>query len=90
MEGKDLGVEIGGTKATNLRHVDDAMLVAGSVQHLGALILKVREESEKAGLFRNIKTAVVATGEAWNIQANNDVLDVVEHYIFLGSIIDDR
>ena len=49
------GIKIAGKNINNLRYVGDTMLMAESEEELKSLLMKVKEESEKAGLKLNIK-----------------------------------
>ena len=49
------GIEIGGKNINNLRYVDDTTLMAESEEELNSLLIRVKEESERAGLKLNIK-----------------------------------
>ena len=49
------GIKIAGRNINNLRHADDATLMAESKEELKSLLMKVKEESEKAGLKLNIQ-----------------------------------
>ena len=56
------GIKIAGRNISNLRYADDTTLIAES-EELKSLLMKVREESEKAGLKLNIqKTKIMASG----------------------------
>ena len=56
------GIKIARRNINNLRYVDDTILTAGSEEELKSLLIKVREESEKAGLKVNIqKTEIMAS-----------------------------
>ena len=69
----------------NLRYADDTILMAESEQELKSLLMKVREESEKAGLKLNIQKAkIMASGPLtpWQIDG-----ETVRDFIFLGSKI---
>ena len=48
------GIKIGRRNANNLRYVDDTTLMAESKEELKSLLMRVKEESERAGLRRNI------------------------------------
>ena len=48
------GIEIAGRNVNNLRYTDDTTLMAESEEELKSLLMKVKEESEKAGLKLNI------------------------------------
>ena len=57
------GIKIAGRNINNLRYTDDTTLVAESEEELKNLLMKVKEESEKAGLTLNIqKTKIMASG----------------------------
>ena len=47
------GIKIAGRNINNLRYIDDTTLMAESEQELKSLLMKVKEENEKAGLKRN-------------------------------------
>ena len=56
------GIKIAGRNIYNLRYVDDTTLMAESAEELKSLLMKVKEESEKAGLKLNIqKTKIMAS-----------------------------
>ena len=57
------GIKIAGRNISNLRYADNTTLIAESKEELKSLFMKVREESEKAGLKLNIqKTKIMASG----------------------------
>ena len=57
------GIEIAGRNIGNLRYADDTTFMAESKEELKSLLMKVKEESEKAGLKLNIqKTKIIASG----------------------------
>ena len=57
------GVKIAGENINNLRYADDTTLMAESKEELKSLLMKVKEESETAGLKLNIpKTKIMASG----------------------------
>ena len=56
------GIEIAGRNINNLRYADDTTIMAESKEELKTLLMKVKEESEKAGLKLNIqKTKIMAS-----------------------------
>ena len=58
-----LGIKIAGSNINNLRYADDTTLMAEREEELKSLLMKVEEESEKAGLKLNIqKTKIMASG----------------------------
>ena len=64
------GIKIAGRKINNLRYTDDTSLMAESEEELKSLLMKVKEESEKAGLKLSIqKMKIIASGPitSWEI-----------------------
>ena len=63
MDESQAGIKIAGRNINNLRYADDTTLRAESEKELKSLLMKVKEESEKAGLKLNIqKTKIMASG----------------------------
>ena len=54
------GIKIGGRNINNLRYVDDTTLMAESEEELKSLLMRVKEESERAGLKLNIKKKLIS------------------------------
>ena len=72
----------------NLRYADDTTLVAESEEKLKSLMIKVKEESERAGLKLNIqKTKIVASSPITSWQIDGETMETVTDFIFLGSRI---
>ena len=72
----------------NFRCADDTSLIAESEEELKTLLMKVKEESEKAGLNLNIqKTKVMASGPITSWQIDGKTMETVTGLIFLGSKI---
>ena len=70
----------------NLRYADDTTLMAESEEKLKSFLMKVKEESEKAGLKLNIqKTKVMASSPITSWQINGETIKTVRNLIFLGS-----
>ena len=68
----------------SLRHVDDTTLMAESKEELKSLLMKVKEESEKAGLKLNIqKTRIMASSPFTSWQIDGETMETVRDY-FLG------
>ena len=64
------------------------MLVVESEEELKSLLMKVKEESEKAGLKLNIqKTMIIASGPITSWQVDGETMETVRDFIFLGSKI---
>ena len=80
------GLKIARRNINNLRYADDTTLMAESEEELKSLLMKVKEESEKAGLKLNSqKTKNMASGpiSLWQIDGEN--VETVLDFIFLGS-----
>ena len=72
----------------NLRYTDDTILMEESEEELKSLLLKVKEESEKVGLKLNIqKTKIMASGPITWWQIDEETVETVSDFIFLGSKI---
>ena len=82
------GIKIAGRNINNLRYTDDTTLIAGSEEELNSLLMRVKEESEKAGLKLNFqKIKVVASGFITPWQIDGKTMETVTDFIFLGSKI---
>ena len=69
----------------NLRYADDTILMAESEEELKSVLMKVKEESEKAGLKLNIqKTKTMASGPITSWQIDGETVETVADFIFLG------
>ena len=72
----------------NLRYVDDTTLMAESEEELNSLLMKVKKDSEKAGLKLSIqKTKIMASGPITSWQIDGETVEIVKDFIFLGSKI---
>ena len=82
------GIKIAGRRVSNLRYADDTTLMAESEVELKSLLMKVEEESEKAGLKFNIqKTNIMASDPIISWQIDGKKVEAVTDVIFLGSKI---
>ena len=81
-----------GRNINNLRWADDTTLMAESKEELKSLLMKVKEESDKASLKLNIqKTKIIASSPITLWQIGGETMETVTDFIFLGSkIIADR
>ena len=80
-------IEISRRNINNLRYADDTTLMAES-EELNSLLMKVKEESEKAGLKLNIqKTKIMASGPIPSWQIDGETVETMADFIFLGSKI---
>ena len=81
------GIQISGRNSNNLRYADGTILMAES-EELKSLLMKVKEESVKAGLKLNIqKTKIIASGPTTSWQINGEAMETVTAFLFLGSKI---
>ena len=72
----------------NLRYADDTTLMAESEEELKSLLMEVKEQSEKVGLQLNIqKTKIMASGPITSWQIDEETVETVADFIFLGSKI---
>ena len=77
------GTKIARRNVNNLRYADDTTLMAESKEKLKSLLLKVKQESEKAGLKLNIeKTKIMASGPITSWQIDGETIN--ERLYFLG------
>ena len=82
------GIKIGGRNINNLRYADDTTLLAETADDLKHLLTKVKTESETAGLKLNMKkTFVMTNSEMKEFHIDNEQVEIVEEFIFLGSIV---
>ena len=82
------GIKIAGRNINNLRYADDTTLMAESKEELKSLLMKVREENEKAGLNLNIqKTKIMASGPITSWETDGGKVEPVTDFILLVSKI---
>ena len=82
------GIKISQRYINKLRYADDTTFMAESEEELKSLLMKVKEESEKAGLKLNIqKTKIMASGPITLQQIYGETMETVRDFIFLGSKI---
>ena len=85
LEEAQAGIKIAGRNNDNLRYADDTTLMAESKEELKCLSMKVKEESEKAGLKLNIqKTKIMASGPITLWQIDGETVETVSDFIFGG------
>ena len=81
-------IKIARRNIKNLRYADDTTFMAESEKKLKSLLMKVKEESEKAGLKLNIqKTKVMASGPITSWKIDGETMETVTDFIFFGSKI---
>ena len=80
------GIKTARRNINNLRYADDTTLMAESEEKLKHLLMKVKKESEKAGLKLNIqKTEIMASGPISSWQIDGEKMETVTDFIYLGS-----
>ena len=84
LEETQAGIKIVRRNINNLRYADDTTLVAESEEELNRLLMKVKGESEKAGLKLNIqKTKIMAFGPITSWEIDGETVETVSDFIFL-------
>ena len=79
------GIKIAGRNINNLRDAADITIMAES-EEINSLLMKVKEESERAGLKLNIqRTNIMASGPITSWQINGKTMETVTNFIFLDS-----
>ena len=86
LEEAQAGIRIAGRNINNLRYADDTNLMVENEEELKSLLMKVKEESEKAGLKLNIqkaRTMVSSSITSWQI--DGETVETVADFIFWGA-----
>ena len=82
------GIKIARVNINNFRYADDTTLVPESKEELKNLLMKVKGESEKAGLKLNLqKTKIIASGPITSWQIDGETMETVRDFILGGSQI---
>ena len=88
MKEAQAGIKTARRNINNLRYADDTTLVAESEEELKSLLMRVKEENEKAGLKFNIqKPRIMASSPITSLQIDEEKVETVTDFIFLGSKI---
>ena len=88
LEEAQAGIKIAWRNINHLRYADDTTLMAESEEELKSLLMKVKEESEKAGLKLNIqKTKIMASCPITSWEIDGETVETVSDFIFLSSKI---
>ena len=74
------GIKIAGKNVSNFRYADDTILMAESEEELKSVLMKVKEESEKAGLKLNIQN--LRSGPITSWQIDGETMETVTDFIF--------
>ena len=81
-------IKMAGRHINDLRHTDDTTHIAESEEKLNSLLLKVKEDSEKAGLKLNIqKTKIMTSGPIISWKTDGETMETVTDFILGGSKI---
>ena len=85
MDESQAGIKIAGRNINNLTYADDTILMAESEEELRSLLMKVKEESEKADLKLNIqKTKIMASSPITSLQTDGETMETVTDFILGG------
>ena len=88
LEEAQAGIKISGRNINNLRYADDITLTAESKEELKSFLMKVKEESEKAGLKLNIQNMkLMASGPITSWEIDGETVETVSDFILGGSKI---
>ena len=82
------GIKVAGRNINNLRYIDDTNLIAEREEQLKNLLMRMKEESEKAGLNINIKKPkIMASSPITSWQIEGKEVEIVTDFLFLASKI---
>ena len=88
MDEAKAGIKTARRNTNNLRYADDTTLMAESEEELKSLLMKMKEESKKAGLKLNIqKLKIVSSGPITSWQIDGETMETVTDFILLDSKI---
>ena len=88
LEEAQAGIKSARRNINNLRYADDTTLMAENEEELNSLLMKVKAESEKAGLKLNIqKMKIIASSPITSWQIDGETMETVADFIFSGSKI---
>ena len=85
LEETQAGIKIAGRNINNLRYAGDTTLMAESEEELKSLLMKVKEESERADLKLNVqKTKIMASGPITSWQIDGETMETVRDFICMA------
>ena len=85
LEETQAGIKIARRNINHLRYADDTTLMAESEEELKSLLMKVKEESEKAGVKLNIpQNKIMASSPITSCQIDGETVETVREFIFLA------
>ena len=80
------GIKIARRNINNLRYADDTILMAESKEELKSCLIKVKDESEKAGLKLSIQKAkIMASGPITSWQIDGETMETVTDFVLGGA-----
>ena len=83
LEESQAGIKIAGRNINNLEYADDTTLMAESEEELKYLLMRVKEENEKAGLKLNVqKTKVMVSGPITSWQTDGETMETMTDFLF--------
>ena len=86
LEEAQAGIKIAGRNINNFKYADNTTQTAESEEELKNFLVRVKEESEKAGLKLNIqKTKIMASGPITSWQIDGETMETVTDFLFLDS-----
>ena len=88
LEEAQAGIKIAGRNINNLRYADDITIMAESEEELKSLLMKVKEEIEKAGLKLNIqKTKIMASSPITSWEIDGETVETVQTLFFFSLVL---
>ena len=85
LEEAQAGIKIAGKNLNKLRYADDTTLMAESEEELKNLLMKVKEESEKAALKLSVQKMIMASGPITSWEIDGETVETVSDFIFEGA-----
>ena len=87
MDEAQVGIKIARRNINNLRYADDSILMTESEKELKSLLMKVKEEREKAGLKLNIqKTKIMASSPITSWQIDRETMETMTDFLLVSKI----
>ena len=83
LEEAQAGIKIAGRNINNFRYADDTTLMSESEEEQKSLLMKVEEESEKAGLKLNIQKKIIASGPITSWKIDRETMETVTDFLGL-------
>ena len=84
LDDSQVGIKIAGRNISNLRYADDITLMGESEEELKSLLMRVKKESEKAGLKLKTKETKMTSSLIISWQIDGETMETVTDFIFLG------